>query len=224
MAISHLCLSCGHDLARIRVRRDPHYALPMVTCPDCGTAAVRRRHPSLQAWRTLLRVETSLFALAFQLAFLAAFATGVVSACVVASEQYLGGYAAVPEEFQGVAAILAFGVMPIALGAWLTAGLGHLRRLTAWLLFTVFAIALLSVDAFGAPLTQRVVEIGGFSPTLTEFRWDRLLARLIALVAIMTVATAGIPIGLVIRTAERDWRRTRWRARRRRLRARRTGR
>jgi hypothetical protein len=222
MAISHLCLSCGFDLAQTRVRRDPLYGLPLVFCPDCDTAAVRRPHPTRQAWRTLLRLGHSIFALVFQLAFLAAFATGVVSACVVASEQYLGGYVAVPPEMQEVVAFLAFGVMPVALGAWLTAGLGHLRRLTAWLLFAVFAIALLSVDSFGAPLAQRMVEIGGFSTSIMEFRWDRLGARLVVLVAIMTVATVGIPIGLMIRVAERDWRRNRWRARRRRLRARRT--
>ena len=222
MAISHLCMSCGHDLATMRVRRDPHYALPMVFCPDCGTAAVRRPHPSLQAWRTLLRLATSLFALAFQLAFLAAFATGVVSACVLATEQYLGGYVAVPGELQRLVAFLAFGVMPVALGAWLTAGLGHLRRLSAWLLFTALAIALLSVDSFGGPAVERLLDVGGLSLPVMEFRWDRLLARLIVLTGIMIVATAGIPIGLMLRAAERDWRRNRWRARRRRLRARRT--
>ncbi len=43
MAISHVCLSCGLDLARVRARLEPRYALPIVVCPDCGWAAVRRK-------------------------------------------------------------------------------------------------------------------------------------------------------------------------------------
>ena len=70
MAISHLCISCGFDLARVRIRPDPFYALPIAICPDCGEAAVRRMHPMKQAWRTLLRLKTSLIALALQLAML----------------------------------------------------------------------------------------------------------------------------------------------------------
>ena len=73
-------------------------------------------------------------------------------------------------------------------------------------------------------LAQRLLDACGFSLTLSDCRWDLLWARLVVLVTIMTIATAGIPLGTLALAAHRQWRRSRWRARRRRLRARRTGR
>jgi hypothetical protein len=36
VAISHVCMGCGLDLARVRAAPDPHYGLPLVTCPRCA--------------------------------------------------------------------------------------------------------------------------------------------------------------------------------------------
>jgi hypothetical protein len=224
MAISHLCLSCGFDLARVRARPDPHYALPMVRCPDCGAAAVRRLHQSLHWWRTLVRLKTSLVALAFQLTMLASLGSAVVAACVLAGEQWVRGRLGVLDRMELVVAFLAFGVLPVVLGAWLTAGLGHVRRTGAWLAFTILALGLLSLDCVGEPLTRQLIEACGLSLAQSDFRWDRFGARLVLLAAIMTIATAGIPLGMLARVGYRRWRRNRWCARRRRLRARRTSR
>ena len=61
MAIAHSCLGCGLDLARVRTIRDMHYGLPLVICPGCSTAAIRRRHPLQRLWRSFIRTEKSLW-------------------------------------------------------------------------------------------------------------------------------------------------------------------
>ncbi|MHC4211691.1 MAG: hypothetical protein ACYSWT_18515, partial [Planctomycetota bacterium] len=200
---------------------------------------VRRPHPSLRGWRTLVRLKTSLVALAFQLTMLTGLASAVVAVCVLAGEQWVRGELAVcvlvgeqwargelavPERLELVVAFLAFGALPIVLGAWLTAGLGHVRHSGAWLAFAILALGLISLDCVGEPLARRLIEACGFSLARTDFRWDRFAARLAALTAIITIATAGIPLGMLARLGYQRWRRNRWRARRRRLRARRTSR
>jgi len=44
------CLACGYDLVGQDIVRDPHYGLPMVTCPECGQAAALTEYPSLGVW------------------------------------------------------------------------------------------------------------------------------------------------------------------------------
>ena len=224
MAISHLCISCGLDLARVRVRPDPLYALPIVICPDCGEAAVRRMHPMKRAWRTVLRLNTSLIALGFQLSLLIGGGSAVVAVCVLVGDAWALGSLAFPQREERIIAFLAFGVLPLALGAWLTAGLGHLRRLPVWLVFSLAVLVLISLDCVGEPLARRGLEASGLSLTPIDLRWDLLSARVAVLTAIMTIAIAGIPLGMLARVGHRRWRCNRWRARRRRLRARRTGR
>jgi hypothetical protein len=222
MAISHLCISCGFDLARVRVRPDPCYALPIVVCPDCGDAAVRRRHPMQQAWRTVLRLKTSLIALAFQLAMLIGGGAAVVAVCVFVGDAWILGDLVSPQREELIVAFFAFGVLPVTLGAWLTAGLGHLRRFPVWLFFSLAALGLISLDCVGEPLAGRALEALGLSLTPFDFRWDLFSGRVVMLAAIMTIAIAGIPLGMLARVGHRSWRRSRWRARRRRFRARRT--
>lgn len=51
MPLAHACISCGTSLSRVRAQRDPHYGLPLVVCPTCTRACVRRRHPLQAGWR-----------------------------------------------------------------------------------------------------------------------------------------------------------------------------
>ena len=224
MAISHLCISCCFDLARVRVHTDPVYALPIVTCPDCGEAAVRRRHPMQRAWRALVRLTTSLILLAFQLAMLIGSMAAVVAVCVLVGDAWSHGDLTLPQREEVLLAFLAFGVLPVALGTWLTAGLGHVRRRYAWCFFSITGLVLISLDCVGLPLTQRGLETMGLTVSPFEFRWDLLSARVAVLTVIMTIAIVGIPVGMLARIGHRRWRRNRWQARRRRLRARRTSR
>lgn len=56
VARSHVCSACGHDLARLRAPPDPHYALPVVVCPGCALACVRRPYAGTARWRNAVRV------------------------------------------------------------------------------------------------------------------------------------------------------------------------
>jgi hypothetical protein len=168
--------------------------------------------------------KTSLIALAFQLAMLIGGGAAVVAVCVLVGDAWALGDLALPQREELIVAFLAFGVLPVALGGWLTAGLGHVRRLHAWLLFSLAALVLISLDCVGEPLAGRALGALGLSLTPIDFRWDLLSARVAVLTAIMTIAIAGIPFGMLARVGHRRWRRNRWRARRRRLRARRIGR
>ncbi|MHC4413652.1 MAG: hypothetical protein ACYS0G_00055 [Planctomycetota bacterium] len=223
MAISHVCLTCGFDLARARVRPEPHYALPVALCPGCGEAAVRRMHPGQRGWRSLLRLKTSLVALILQLSLLLALSGSVTAVCVQTGDAWFRGII-VSEKEMVILVFLAFGLVPISLGVWLSAGLSHTRRLAAWLVFSGLILFLISLDCIGDPVTRRLLDACGMTISLADYRWDLLSARLVVLITIMTVATAGIPLGRLALAAHRQWRRSRWQARRRRLRARRTGR
>ena len=66
MAIAHVCLGCGFDLARVRAGADPHYGLPLIICPQCTTATIRRKHPLQKGFRFCLRLDWTLFILVAQ--------------------------------------------------------------------------------------------------------------------------------------------------------------
>ena len=232
MAIAHVCMQCGMSLTRLRPSRDPHYHLPMVTCPSCNTVCTRSVHP-LQRWHlTAIRVRGTLCALVLQI--LAAVALGWLMPAGAAwfGRQVIHGLpvALLAERHRFALALFGLAV-PIATGVWLTAGLGHWRPATAWRTWIAVIVALLCVDtiliiladlppATGVSwlnLVRREYELHVF-PVLIE-----RIASLIALTAMLVVATAGIPLGRGLRAAFARHRAHRWRKRRTRLRTRRAG-
>jgi len=62
--IAHTCFECGSDLTRLPAPLDPQYRLPIVVCPGCRTAAVRRVHPTMVWARWLRRAAFAAFMLA----------------------------------------------------------------------------------------------------------------------------------------------------------------
>jgi hypothetical protein len=223
MAISHLCLSCGFDLAWLRARRDPYYALPLIICPDCGEAAVRRRHPGVHGWRLTLPLGTSLVVLAVQLGVLLGSVAAITGVCVEGERWARGNLIATPNE-KMLFATLAFGALPVLIGAWLTAGFGHVSRRWTWPAFASFVALVMSVDTIGVPLAQRLLDAIGLNVASNEVQWAEFAGRLVVLAGLMVVATAGIPLGQLARAGHHRFRQARWRARRRRSRSRRAGR
>jgi hypothetical protein len=221
MAISHLCISCGWDLARVRVRRDPHYGLPLVHCPECGHTAVRRRHPISDRWRALLRLLTSLLAIVLQLAAAAFFLPMVIAACMEIGQ----GMPADTFRYYDPRDAVLFGALVFLLalgtGAWFTAGLHHWRRWVPWLVFIPPMAIVLSIDCVIAPAVVQFARERGFTDHFIAYEWDQLLMRSLALAGIMIVAIAGLPLGHAMMALERRFRTWLWRTRRRRLRARR---
>ena len=71
MPRSHLCVSCGWDLAKIRATPDPAYGLLIVACPRCDTHAVKRRvHPTQEIVHWFLKLDLGVTMLGMQLIFL----------------------------------------------------------------------------------------------------------------------------------------------------------
>ncbi len=200
MAISHVCTSCGLDLARVRARLEPRYALPIVVCPDCGRAAVRRKP---RTWRSLRRLAMSLLTLAAQLGM----AVGGLAGLLAVSEELgdviaRGSFGGLPRG-EIIFRLSVYATFAVALGAWLTVGFSHARRTTTWLVFYGFGIVLI---AFGS---------------LMDGRW--LAFRFVVATVVMTVALAGVPLGVLAGFTWRQGERAMWRLHRRRLRARSTG-
>ncbi len=223
MAISHLCLSCGFDLAWVRARRDPHYALPLIICPDCGEASVRRRHPGVHGWRVALRLGTSLVVLAVQLGVLLCSVAAITGVCVEGERWARGDLIGTSNE-KVLFAMLAFGALPVLVGTWLTAGLGHLSRRWTWPAFALLVAFVISIDTIAVPAAQRLVEAIGLAVETREVRWAQFAGRLSVLAGLMVVATAGIPLGLLARAGHHRFRQGCRQARRRRYRSRRAGR
>jgi hypothetical protein len=230
MAIAHVCLSCGFDLARIRARIEPIYRLPLVTCPRCGVHAVRRRHPIWRTYRTLLRVDAALTVLLVQFVLLVALLVANVCGALAVGEVVDGAIQRRKLSEGEIAILVAFGlIVPIATGTWLTAGLAHWRRFAGWSAFFL-SVALILFVAMGAGFFGRAVaDHGGLDwlvPVLYVVRppramlemWKFIGMGLMVLPAIAGVAVLGIPVGIRLRRLGRLLRSRRWRWRRRRRR------
>ncbi len=227
MAIAHVCLGCGADLARIRVIRDPHYRLPIVICPDCGGACVRRVDPILQRWRAFQSLAAALCALLVQvlIVLLLAPATALV-------------IDAVPDLFpvrisgnvfdllydQSIEAMVVCVTLPLLTGVWMTTGLGHWRPWLARAVWGLIIAALLSWDmlrlAFGT-LGNRlgIVSAVGDEAFLRLAFYDWIL-RLFVLFVFLMLTFVGSPFGGVLLKIHARRRTRRWNRRRERLRRR----
>lgn len=68
MRIAHTCAECGFDLTRTAAPIDPVYGLPIVVCPKCQAAVVRREHPTMAWSRWLGRFAASILSIAVRAA------------------------------------------------------------------------------------------------------------------------------------------------------------
>ena len=214
MRISHPCLDCGADLRRERVGRDRPGDLPIVVCPRCGRACVRRTQLMAARRRESVRLGKTLLALGLQLGALVFFVATVAAACDPYGKDLLRGRSPETAEF------LLIGAIAVALGAWLTAGLAHWARWAAWAAFTgvvagIMAIISMLLPLIGALLTRLGLPVGGGA-----VRLDHWVAAVAVLTGVMVLAITGIPVGVAALAAAERVRSRSWRARRRRLHAR----
>ena len=214
MTIAHVCFDCARDLAGARAVRDPHYALPLVICPSCGKASVRRAHPFHTRWIATLRVGSAVTALILQNAVALALIASTLS--VIAGTLTLG-YAAMIGDATRQTMInlgISIGAVSIATGAWLTAGLSHISWRRAWLGWLLLIITLVSVVA-----AVTLAALPGRVPDLVSWIVGTSLivvAACVPLGIIMALALAGVPVGKLILMVHRAFVRERFRWRRRR--------
>lgn len=141
MAIAHLCTRCGHNLARVRPVFDADARLPVLHCPACGLTCVRRRHELRRCWRRVQRLESGLRILLLQLACFTLFVLLTIMASLIFPEMLARRSLAHFREDDWIAVIALLGLMPVGLGAWLSATLPHWRRGRANVAFVLFAAA-----------------------------------------------------------------------------------
>jgi hypothetical protein len=129
MAIAHICLQCGTDLAHARPVREPHYGWRLVTCPRCGWHVVRRRHPVWSKWIWLRRIDWALTVMAVHLLIGLGMLAAALSMPPLVLLMIVTFRPGSSDWITGAAWLgAAFVSAAVATGAWLTVAFGHLRR------------------------------------------------------------------------------------------------
>jgi hypothetical protein len=226
LAIAHVCMACGIDLARVRGAFDPRFRLPVVVCPRCRRAVVRRRRTVPLVARLARRLVTAGATLAVQ-AVLILFLTAMVCGSILALDNALIYRSTDFFTKERPGELIGLAISSLLAGIWLTAGLGHLSRRkawTAWMLWLVFwlivvsaVIAVLDV-VVSRPEALWLVHPPIDPPSVLLSHWA---IRGALIVPSLIFGIAGRPLGRVILRGNERRRSLRWRRRRRRLRRRR---
>ncbi|MCH8314900.1 MAG: hypothetical protein IIA64_02910 [Planctomycetes bacterium] len=230
MAIAHICLGCGADLARIHVIRDPHYRLPIVTCPGCGEVCVRRVDPILQRWRTFQPAAAALCILLVQVLIVLSLAPATALVIDVVPDILpvpISGNVFDLLYDQSIAAMVVGVTLPVLTGVWMTTGLGHWRPWLARAVWGLLIAGLLSWDVLRLASETIGNELGivsgigaGAHLKLAFYDW---ILRVLVLFVFLMMTFAGSPLGAVLLKIHAQRRNSRWSRRRARLRRRMRG-
>jgi len=227
MAIAHVCLGCGAALARIRAIRDPHYRLPIVICPSCGEACVRRVDPILQRWRAFQSLAAALCALLVQVLIVLSLAPATAS--VVAAVPDIISMQVTDNVFdllynQSIPAMVVGVTLPVLTGVWMTIGLGHWRPWLARAIWGLLIAGLLSWDmlwlAFETIGNRLGIVSGVGAEAHLQLAFYDWLLRVLVLFVFLMLTFAGSPLGAVLLKIHARRRTRRWSRRRARLRRR----
>ncbi len=220
--MSHICLDCGWDLARVRAFREPRYGLPLVLCPRCGAAATRRRHPAIMRCRQFWRAIHTAVALVSQLGAFSGLCTLLSVCCVVIADDLRRGRMPGPTDALSRGLVIGLVLLLcVGVGAWLTVGLAHWRRWIAWSSFSIWMVLVVGADVWLAPCAIWLLDQIATVDVRLTFRPEFWFTRMGVLAVLMVAAVAGIPVGSALQRLWKAIRKQRWRARRRRLRLRR---
>ena len=212
VAISHVCMSCGLDLARQRVRVEPHYHLPIVTCPRCNWTCVRRRHPIQARWRAFLRAFASIRAMILQV-----FAGAILAVTTIGISGWLAdvlhtlpiyGFQNYDIRFPLVSALCC----AIATGVWLTAAFGHWKPIPRWFCWWGLIVGLVSIEPLWN-LSEPARAAMGFDTTPVRIDLQQWRDQLVLVVALAIVAIIGVPLGQAARRSHRKYRANKFRKR-----------
>lgn len=215
-------MSCGNDLSRIRAPLDPRIGMPVVTCPACGAACVRRHATALASRRRFRRAFAVGVHLFTRVPVALALVGGTIAMCAVMRQtQSQTGMS----PWEGLLATLGFGdpdlievwrgqagpVVIVAticwgtlVGAIVTGGLVHVRRRWAvWASLIGAVLACFGVWSLveGVSIAKRAGQAGPITlyPVMTE----TMTHFSTTLAYIAPVLVAGVPLGLLARASVR---------------------
>lgn len=181
MAASHICLTCGIDLSLTRAVAEPIYGLPLVTCPECGAKAVRRRHPVVAHGRRATRAAGGILAIAARVVI--ALLLMILSLLVIfgTDEGLRGarlGWRDLPGQLmkpaterasrfdswyqaEGVIVVAGWLAIALATGVFLAAAMPHWRRWRLWLAWTAILAGFASWLAWSSSIDLAIARAEG---------------------------------------------------------------
>lgn len=215
MAIAHICLNCAKDLARQPAIVDPLYSLPLVICPDCNKASVRRPNYYSAKYKSLLRIITVFSALLFQTLCIFALAGATVACVFLIGDIVFLMTDAEPSRLSVTNVIIAVSLTSIATGAWLTAGFSHIPKLKVWIGWSVFLVMVTAIASIIYFLSKSNIDANFGSATILLVLANTL--ALIPILVMMILAMVGIPLGNFFLYLYQILAREHWQWRKRRL-------
>ncbi len=220
-------MSCGYDLARERVTREPIYDLPIVTCPQCRTIAVRTIPEIVTLWKRFVRLDWMLSTLLVQGLVCAAIIFGmtlcVVLTCLLRTSIAEG---MIPNADRLTNVGIGVVLFAMVLGTWLTVAFHHWPRglqWPVWWLIWILGLHLVPFFAFSPvdvtwPGTHPVLFAEGWAERMQWLWLHVTVPGSLAVSVLILLSFLGVLPGLFTLRAM-DWmQRMRWRQRRRRLR------
>lgn len=209
--------------------------LPIVTCPECGTHSVRRRHPLVTGWRRGFKIRQAIWSLVGQIAIALLLAIGISGFGRQIASQTLRDdatlFTVIIDAFQVNAqpGYYYFNIGPwqaagwllasVVAGLWLGAAFPHWKRwalLIAWALCLLLAI---SVEYIATGITRTIQWLVGDVP---NWRADSIWCIRVTLASFI-ITLAALPLGIPVRRLWRIAQRRRWRKRLDRTRRARSG-
>jgi hypothetical protein len=234
VAVSHICTSCGLDLARLRAAVEPHYGLPLVVCPECSTPAIRRREPITARWREGSRIARAFGALLARIVAGIVLMGGSVGVIFMLEEEARqrgrnivefpglllkgdAGWIARGDWAWVVIFFIAWASLQAGAGVLLIVGLAHWRPgALPWAVWAATLVLCLSL----VPATYPVRAAMGWMIADPVAYDGPALGVWLGRVAVGLAAMAGMPLGVIlgwgVRAMDGPVRRLRFRAQRRR--------
>jgi len=224
----HACHSCGYPLSRLRAAPDPHYNLPIVTCPECSTSVVRRRDPGAQGFRTAWKTARAIIYIAIQTAMatlLTVAAIGLVAnTAYSARNDYNANPAALfftnPQllrQDQVGPDLAIFTVLLLFLGlitgAWIRSALNHLNTRLVYGAFVLVPLVFLLQYGLRYWIWEQFIKTGDVWGDRDMFLGTPEILTASAMHALFI--TAGFPLANSARTLWAAQQRARWSRRRR---------
>lgn len=230
MSVHHACHSCGYPLTRLRAAQDPHYQIPIITCPECDTSVVRRRDPIVQGFRTGYKSARALLYIAIQslMAFLLMFLSAMLMTNIAhtARNDYSSNPVALfftapqllrRDEIGPDLAILAIILLFVGIltGAWIKSALNHLNTALVTLVFVALPIAFLLQFGLRYWLWKTYFFDTTSRPWGDMGMFRRIPDLLTASAMHAAFIAAGYPLANTVRTLWTAQQRARWSKRRR---------